>query len=317
MPFRGNGDWLLDYYHKAKANPKMYSFIGWEPNAKVQLGSTWMNHHVLGKKAIMQMEAEMEANAILVMIRNQQVNSWGNLFYPKLATLHWYTALATEVLISQPLGASFKRDASYDVGRDDYNPDMPLHLSHDWGVFNCITIDQEYPKELRFVNTMHVKNPMTIDDLADQFIEYYRMHKAKIAYQWGDKTGNNRQANAKLNYFEQFAERLRDKGWRVIQRKTGDVDQSERHRFISKLHSEEDTRLPRLRYNARCTDFRIAMESAPMKDQNKDKSSEHPDSGIKPEHATHYTDAHDYRVYHALKHREKGEAIDAYSMSLT
>lgn len=316
MPFRNQGDWLLDFYAKAKQDPKMYGFIGWEPNAKVQLGSTWMNREVLGDKAILSMKAEMSDISYRIMILNQQVSSWGNLFYPSLAAKHWYKAKANDKVIALPIAGTFKRDATYDEGPDDYNPELPLHISHDWGVFNCITIDQHYPKEVRVINTMHVHNPKTIDDLADEFAEYYRMHKSKLVYQWGDKSGNNRQANAKLTYFEQFAERLRDKGWRVVLKKTGDIEHLERHRFIAKLHAEEDTRLPKIRYNARCTDFRIAMESAQMIDSSKDKSSEKNDA-IKPEHATHYTDAHDYRMYHGLKQLEsKDYGIDIYSTNL-
>lgn len=307
MPHKGMGDWLLDFRVKALQNPNRYSFIGWEPNEEIQLGSTLMNYKGLpgGMKAIEAMIAEMDPLSAKVMIHNQQVQNWGNLFYPLLSKKHWYTPRANDKLIAEPLGALKKRDGFYDIGDDDYNPDMPLHLSHDWGVFNCIMIDQEYPRELRVINAMHVHNPKIITDLADEFCEYYRMHRAKLVYQWGDKSGNNRQANAKLNYFEEFAERLRDKGWRVIKKKTGDVEHLERHLFINKLHAETDPRLPRVRYNSRLTDFRIAMESAGMNDKGKDKSSE-TNKSIKPEHATHYTDAHDYRLYHGLKHRENG-----------
>jgi len=315
MPYKNQGDYLLEYYHKAKSNPKMYGFTGWEPNAKIQLGSTFMNIHGLpgGKKALEVMIAEMDKLSARVMIHNQRVKSWGNLFYPLLAKKHWYTPKANDRLISLDLNAlTAKRNASFDESSDDYNPDMPIHVSHDWGVFNCITIDQEYPREVRFINTMHVHNPRIITDLADDFAEYYRMHRNKILYQWGDKSGNNRQANAKLNHFEQFAERLRDKGWRVIQKKTGDIEHLDRHLFINRLHAEEDTRLPRIRYNARCEDFRIALESAPMKDSKKDKSSEL-NASIRPEHATHYTDAHDYRLYHGLFHRTKGSPMGGYT----
>ncbi len=308
MPFRGQGDWLLEYRIKAKSNPDMYSFIGWHPQDIIQLGSTWMNVHVLGKKAIEQMKAEMNEQSYRVMILNEQVNSWGNLFYPVLSKKHWYTPKATDKIISLNLvqAAHLKRDASFDEAIDDYNPDKPLNLSHDWGVFNCITIDQEYAKEVRFINTMHVHNPKIITDLADEFCEYYRMHKCKIVYQWGDRAGTNKQANAKRNYFDEFADRIREKGWRVSRKLTGHIEHMERHLFINKLHAEEDPRLPVIRYNSKCTDFRIAMESAGMKDSKKDKSSE-TNASIKPEHATHYTDAHDYRLYHGLKHKENGD----------
>lgn len=317
MPFKNQGDWLLDFRAKALTNPKMYSFIGWEPNAKIQLGSTWMNRLVLGDKTILQMKAEMEEHAYKVMILNEQVTNWGNLFYPSLGPKHFYFPMANDKVISLPLNElNKKRDASYDEGPDDYNTEIPIHISHDWGNFNCITIDQEYAKEVRFIHSIHVHNK-TIDDLADMFADYYRMHKTKLVYQWGDKSGKSKVPNAKLSYFEQFAERLRDKGWRVIMKKTGDVEHLERHRLISNMHQEKDPRLPRIRYNANnCKDLRIALESAGMKDDQKDKSSER-NSSIKPEHATHYTDAHDYRLYHGFKHREKGDGIDPYSTSLS
>lgn len=320
MPFKGVGEWLLDFFPKAKSQPDMYAFFGWEPNAKLQKGSTWMNVHVLGKKAILQMKAEMSPTSYRVMILNQQVTNFGNTFYPALGPVHWYTPRANDKVIAVPLGGRFERDASYDIGADDYNPEMPLHISHDWGKFNCITIDQEYPKEVRFINAMWAfnggDNPKDLNNLADDFCDYYRMHKNKIVYQWGDKSGKVTTANSKLTHFEQFAERLRDKGWRVIMKKTGDIEHLERYRFISKLHKEEDPRLPRIRHNAeRCGDLRIALESAPMKGEQKDKSSE-TNPSIKPWHATHFTDAYDYRLYWGLRFREKRDSGDPYSTSL-
>lgn len=317
MPFRNQGEWLLDFRVKAMQDPKMYAFIGWEPNARVQLGSTWMNKAVLGEKAILQMKAEMDSQSYRVMILNHKVKNFGNTFYPALGPKHFYVPEANDKVINTPLHAlNFTRDASYDAGSDDYNPDLPIHISHDWGAFNCITIDQEYQREIRFINCMWVKHPDTIDNLADNFCEYYRMHRNKIVYQWGDKSGNVKMANAKLTFFEQFAERLRAKDWRVIRKKVGDVDHLERHNFIAKLHREEDPRMPIIRHNANnCADLRVSLEGAGMKADKKDKSSEL-NQAIKQQHATHLSDAYDYRLYHALKPREKQTGIDAYSTSL-
>jgi len=290
MPYRNQGDWLLDMQGKAKQNPKMYAFHGWEPNAKVQKGSTWMNRHVLGDKAIQQMIAEMGLHAVIVMIDNQQLTNYGNTFYPALGPKHWYIPKANDKVISQPINSlQTKRDASFDEGPDDYNPDVALNISHDFGKFNCIWIDQEYPKEIRFINAMHTYNggedPKDIDDLADDFCEYYRMHRRKIVYQWGDKSGNNATANSKKNFFEQFADRLRHSDWRVIRKKTGDVEHLERHRFIGRLHRGEDPRLPIIRHNAtNCADARISLEAAGMKKDKKDKSTEQ-DPNVKPQHA--------------------------------
>lgn len=322
MPYKNQGDYLLDFRAKALTDPKMYSFIGWEPNAKLQLGSTFMNIKILGRKAIEQMLAEMNEHAALVMIHNQQVTNFGNTFYPALGPKHFYIPLANDKVVALPLDKlNFKRDATFDEGPDDYNPDMSIHISHDWGKFNCITIDQEYPKEVRFINAMHAynegANKKDQDDLADDFCEYYRMHKCKIVYQWGDKSGNNTVGQSKLTAFEQFAERLRDKGWRVIRKKTGDIDHFARFRFISKLHSGEDPRLPRVRHNAiNCKDLRVSIEAAGMLGDKKDKSTERNQS-VKPQHSTHYSDAYDYRLYHGYILREKGDSgVSPYSTSL-
>lgn len=329
MPHRGLGDYLLEYYQKAKQNPYIhekrmdpkyvsYSFIGWDPdpNIKLQAGSTWMNVKHLGVKTILAWKAEMDASSYKIMVLNEQVRNFGNLFYPLLSKRHWYTPLANDKIISLGLNdLVFKRNAAHDIGPDDYNPDKPLNISHDWGVFNCITIDQEYNNEIRFINTMHVHNPKIITDLADDFCEYYKSHHNRIVYQYGDRAGTNKQANSKKNYFTEFADRLRHHGWRVVLKKTGHVEYMERQLLINKVHEEKDPRLKKLRYNSRCVDFRIAMESAGMKDSKKDKKSESNPS-IKPEHATHYTDAHDYRVYHGMKGMGRSDDSMASGSSL-
>lgn len=324
MPHKHQGDWLLDFRGKSKSDPKHYSFLGWEPNAEFQMGSTWMNVEVLGAETILRWELEMKGVEAQVMIHNQRVTNYGNTFYPALSSKHFYTPEANEKLISIPLSAlaKLKRDASYDVGNDDYNPEMPLNVSHDWGKFNCITIDQEYAREVRFINVMHVfnggPNPKDLDDLANEFCEYYRMHRNKIVYQWGDRTGNNKQANSKKTYFEQFADRLTASGWRVIRKKTGDVEHLDRHRLISLMHKGEDLRFPRVTHNAeKCADLKLSLEGAAMKGDKKDKSSE-TNKAVKPQHSTHLTDAYDARLYWGFKHREKGLAlVNPYSSSLS
>lgn len=323
MPYRGVGDWLLDMRLKALQNPKMYHFIGWEPHQKVQKGSTWMNRAVLGDKAILQMKAEMDPISYRIMILNEQVTNFGNTFYPVLSSKHFYHPKANDKVIAIPLNQlNFKRDASYDEGPDDYNPNLPINLSLDFGKFTSMTIDQEYPTEVRFINVMYAYNggekPEDLDDLAKRFCDYYRMHKRKIVYLYGDKAGKNTVANSKRNHFEQFADILRKNDWRVVMCKTGDIEHLERHRFISKLHKEEDKRLPRIRHNAdKCGDLKISLESAPMIGDKKDKSSEG-NSSIKPQHATHLSDAYDYRLYHGLREKEKGDfgGINPYSTSI-
>lgn len=307
MPYSALGSWLLDMEVKSKQHPNEYFYIE---------GTSWHNRYILGDDTILGWRREMSEIQYLVEVMNKRIKKFGALFYPSLQEGHWYTDSFQYDHIEEigGLGAkALQQDCRWDK---DLEPNLALNISHDWGAFNCITIDQETKvenrDEVKFINAMHVYHPLIIDDLAKMFCDYYKHHKTKLVYQWGDKSGNNKVGNSKLTNFEQFAEKLRDEGWRVIRKKVGDVEHIERHRFINNLHREQDTRLPRIRYNAnRCKDMRISLESAGMKLDKKDKSSE-VNPSVKPEHATHYTDAHDYRLYHGLIHRQRsgGQAYD-------
>jgi len=301
MPYGSHGAWLLDYEIRAKQHADEYFFIE---------GTSWHNRHILGDETIISWKKEMSKLQYLVEVMNKRVRNFGAQFYPSLNDRHWYIEDADyDYIDSLNLhNRDIKRDSRWDK---DCDPDLPLNISHDWGAFNCLPIDQETRQEIRFINAMHVYHPLIIDDLANRFCEYYKHHRNKIVYQWGDKSGNNKVGNAKKNNFEQFADILRADGWRVVRKKTGDVEHMERSRFISKLHREEDPRLPKIRHNAtNCKDMRIALECAGMSaDAKKDKGSE-TDRSVEPQHATHYTDAYDYRLYHGLISKETTGAVD-------
>lgn len=300
MPRGGRAAWLTDYKIKAKQHPKDYFYIE---------GTSWHNRLVLGDNTILGWKREMHPQEYQVEVMNRRLIKIGSVFYPMLTDKHWYTDHANYDHIDSLGYSKFERDSRWDK---DCDPDAPLNISHDWGAFNCITIDQETQKEIRFLKGMHVRHPSILDDLAKEFCRYYKHHNCKLVYQWGDKSGNNKVGNAKLTNFEQFAEILRANGWRVIRKKTGDVEHMERHRLINKLHREDDPKLPRIRHNAaNCKDLRIALECAGITaDAKKDKGSE-ADPTIEPQHATHYTDAYDYRLYHGLIGRTKSGMADS------
>lgn len=293
MPFGSLGQWLFDK-KKAALDPDNDTFY-------IE-GTSWHNRKILGDDVLKKWKREMTPIIYLIEVMNYRIRQFGDVFYPSLKEKHWYTD-GDEFSFIDMLGPNLnehKRDCRWDK---DYNRNKPINLSHDWGAFNCMTVDQTYPGEVRFINAMHVTHPDILDDLANNFCDYYHYHHEnhKYVYQYGDKSGAKREPNAKLSNFEQFAAVLRKRGWTVTRMKTGDVNHLDRHSFISKMHREEDPRLPTVRHNAiRCKNLRISLESAAMKDTQKDKASEKSNSGVKPEHATHYSDAYDYRMWHGF-----------------
>lgn len=291
MPYGTLGKWLLEMEAQSK-NPDNDTFY--------ITGNSYHNRVVLGENVLKKWKRSMSPATYMIEVMNKRIQL-GSLFYPSLTDDHWYVDSFDYGHIDT-LGFNLQdkaQDCRWDKDRVN---DLPINISHDWGAFNAITIDQyiKSANEVRFINVMYVTHPKIIDDLAVEFCDYYRYHKEKRVYQWGDKSGAKREGNAKLSYFEQFADILRKRGWTVIRKKIGDIGHLERHNFINKLHREQNPRLPKIRHNSNhCKDLRIALESAPMKDDKKDKRSER-DRLIKPQHATHLTDAYDYRLFHAF-----------------
>lgn len=301
MPYGSMGAWLLEKEVEAK-NPDNDTFF-------IE-GTSWHNRLVLGDKVLMKWKRSLPPLIYLIEVMNKRIRQFGALFYPGLKDSHWYTD-SFEYSFIDNLGfdlGNVKRDSRWDK---DCNPDLPINISHDWGAFNCITIDQEWKRDpwfgdkhtVRFINFMHASHPEVLQDLAKRFCEYYKHHKKKVVFQFGDKSGNKSEANSKLTHFEKFRAILIREGWTVIPQTLGDVAHLARHSFISDMHREQDPRLPILRYNANnCKDLRIALESTAMKNDKKDKSSEK-NKRIRQEHATHGTDAHDYRLWWGYRSR--------------
>lgn len=320
MPYGNVGGWLLEFEQKAKKSPEDYFYIE---------GTSWHNRVVLGDDTLRRWKRDMSPMSYMIEVMNKKLKRFGSLFYPALENRHFYTeeyeynsldSLYDEITIENI--ENFSRDSRWDK---DCDPKKPLNLSFDFGAFNSLTIDQEHGPgssvtEVRFLNFIYVTHPEIIDDLVDKFDKYYQYHENKVLYLWGDKSGNKREANSKLTYFQQVQHRLekKPKRWRVVRKEIGDIEHIERHRFINVMLREEDPRLPRIRIKANnCKDLRIALESAGMTVAGKkDKSSEKPKSGIKPEHATHGTDAFDYRLYHAYRKMESATKIHVPISSL-
>lgn len=302
MPYGSMGGWLLNKEVESK-NP--------DNDIYYAEGTSWDNAEILTEKVLKKWKRTLPPIIYQIEVMNKRIRQFGDVFYPALQEKHWYTD-SYEYNFIDNLGlkaATEKQDSRWDK---DCDPNKPIDISHDWGAFNCITVaqhsDKPYfinetftipPNTVRFINFMYVNHPEIHQDLAKNFCDYYKYHKKKRIHQYGDKSGNDRQANSRDSMFQEFADILKKDKWEVIKMRTGDAQHLGRHDFINKLHREQDyPTLPMVMYNAnKCNDLRIALESAPMKDGKKDKRSEG-NPRIKQQHATHPTDAHDYYLWY-------------------
>lgn len=202
---------------------------------------------------------------------------------------------------------------------DDYKPSckydtdlvrgVPLQMNLDFGgKINCMTISQ-YLKtaaipQVNFIKEFFRKHPDILDDLVQDFIDYYEPHKSScnVIHIYRDKSGAKKEANSKTSLIEDVINKLRAAGWKVDDRTppTNNPSHIDKHRLINTMLAEIDDRLPVVRINQdNCPNLIISMENAPLKGNDafeKDKSSERKETVLQ-EHATHFSDTLDYCLF--------------------
>lgn len=203
--------------------------------------------------------------------------------------------------------------------RADVVSNHPLELGLDFGKINWIVVAQYFQSinRINFVDSLFVKSPKIIDDMAEEFCRVYAGHVRKVAHIWPDAMGNDDVANAKLTYTEQFCNILRDKGWTVIVKNKGKKQPEHHRKYLLWAKAmmatiKGDNRIyPTVRFNlVTCKLLVASMENTPAKDNgngliSKDKSSEQKLSLADREHATDSTDAADQIMYGLFKHLVK------------
>lgn len=287
MPFGSVGSWLFDVEKEALSHPETTFWIE---------GTSWHNRIVLGDETIRRWIRTMSPLRAQVEVFNKRIRNLGNLFYPALAENHYYEGDYDYGYIDSlnlDIQKIQKPDCRFD---NDCNKDEPLDLGFDFGAFNCCVVGQEHWPEFRILNSFHVSHPEIVEDLVSRVADYYQPMRSRIINLYGDKSGNNREPNSRLTSFQKIQKILRDKGFRPVIREMGDVGHYARHEFFNTVFRETDPKFPAVRINkSKNRDFIIAMESAGMYGEKKDKRPEH--HAIKQEHATHFTDAFDQLVY--------------------
>lgn len=277
--------------------------------------SSLENLAVLGAEYIREMKRNLPEFLFLLEILNQRPKKIEGGFYRALDyRKHTYSSYNNTFLesLSYDVSKILSADCSQD---EDINYRLPFRLGIDWGsAINTMTIGQFNKDEnvFRFLKCMHVLGSENkgIDDLADLFTKYYsklpqRTKRCVLSY---DPSGDKKTANSKKTFAQQFALRIKKKGWKVVVRsRSSYASHMDKYLLWDKILSEKDPGLLKVRFNRHnCEDLLTSMSFAPVKEGRndalkKDKSSEDPDSPFEPQHATHYSDAADYSIVNLFR----------------
>ena len=202
----------------------------------------------------------------------------------------------------------------------DCDPSKPLEIAPDWGsAINLFSVGQERNYNFAtgviepvdcFINEFYNKpqevNKVMINDLVEQFCNYYKDHPTRKIKFYRDRYGDSRKPNVKnsQSYNSQAIEMLIQNGWSVesITHKGMEPPQHDKYLlWINILKGEEDSPFPKVIFNGKnCKYTLISMNNTKVMERNgkfeKDKSSER-SKKILPEEATHFSDAADKRIW--------------------
>lgn len=205
-------------------------------NTFYQESNTFDNIAVMGYDYISRMYRSTSELKFMTEIMNKRMNKVEGAFYSKFDRhkhtykRHWSNlsvGVADVDVIMEAVGDEFNLDNVNRLGSSADNDCIAfqaLHAGMDFGGnINCLVVGQklETLKRFNLLKDFFVKNPETIDELADNFTEYYRYHQEKLIYLYYDQFGNQTVGNSKDTYAEQFANKLRTAGWTVILMSTG------------------------------------------------------------------------------------------------
>lgn len=207
-------------------------------------------------------------------------------------------------------------DCRFDL---DCDPSRALEIVPDWGAkINLFSVGQERNYNFAtkmvepvdcFINEFYNKpqesNKVMINDLVDQFCNYYAPHPTRHIQYYHDRYGDNRNPNVKnsLSYNAQAIAALKAKGWSVESKSHRGMEPPQHDKYLlwMNIMKGDDPRFPHVIFNGRnCKYTIISMNNTKVIDKDgkfeKDKSSERKKK-ILPEEATHFSDAVDKRIW--------------------
>lgn len=290
-----SGNWVPDMALDAVSFPEEVFYIE---------STSWDNIDVLGRAYLQGLKRDLPPAVYAVEVMNERVSKLPNAFYPALDL--------EKSCYDQGFEYGEGEKGIYTLGPSDVRSDLPFEITFDFGSFNSLEVIQLHGTEFRVVNCLEVNNPKILDDLVDMFIDTYKNHKRKHVDIYGDRNGNNRQANSSRTLYEDIKARLAKAGWSSRLMVQGlDPAHALKYDLINKALRGEETKWPRIRFNKQtCKHLLLSMGGAAIThDGKKDKRSER--TMASPELATHHSDAFDNWCYRRFKNIRDGRTAPA------
>lgn len=302
-PVTKKGKWFTDMEEVAKKKPKKYAFI--KASAlinKLNLREEWF------EEMKDESPSDLYYNAEILNIRPKDIL---NGFYPQLSpTKHYYNSLNNDYLES--ITANYSAESFNCKQDNDVIYSSPLILSIDWGVFLSAVVSQRLPNEYRTLKSFWASQQSEnrdMEDLVNEFDNYYKPLKRKVVHLYYGHDGNARvKKGTNETYGDILVSMLRAHDWTVIDKSKHKpvAPHKEKYILINLMLKGTRSKFPSIRINEQNnSDLIVSLERAEaiegkngIQKQKKDERN----MSMRQEHTTHLSDAWDIPIYDIYKH---------------
>ncbi len=198
-----------------------------------------------------------------------------------------------------------------------YDSDAPLEMSMDFGMnMTSLLVSQTSSdgRVIRFLKNFYVLRPAGIDELVDQVLSFFAMHKNRFVYYYYDRAGNQKKKGSILSDAELFRQRMQEHpvygGWYVMPQseQMPTIYQYQEFYLADAVFKGSIDGLPQVMIDrVHCRELICSIRGARviektdergLKVQHKDKSSEWKFKTVDelPEKSTNLSDAFKYRI---------------------
>lgn len=300
-PLTKKGKWFTDMEDKIKnktvKNPEKYLFLKGAATLNHTLRQEWFD------EMLDEAPSELIYNAEILNIRPKEIL---NGFYPQFNNENIYSNYDSDYQ-EELIKAYNVKDLNCKQDKDIVK-EKPLILSIDWGLFLSAVVSQNLPNEYICLKEFYKQQPEIIDDLINDFCDYYEPLKRKKVHLYYGHDGNKIKADRKNEtYGDEVKRLLKSRGWTVIDKSKGKpaAPHNAKYALINLMFKSSASRYKTIKINEyNCPNLIISIERSEATDGRngieKVKKDEK-NKSLKQQHTTHFSDAFDIPIYDLFK----------------
>lgn len=312
IPISKAGEWVYRYEQRAKTNPSEVFYLR---------SSSHFNRDNLGDKFFKEQREILTPLLYSMEIDNVRPIRLEGGFYPTFSDSNLYSQVHNEILSNAGYDFS-KLSIKSSLLDGDCDSSQKLDIALDYGAnINCLVVGQynyrssDYTKEYQVLKSQYVLWPKTLEDVVQEFCDYYQSHRNRHINYYFDQTANGRKGDNSLKFKDTVIKILTDNKWIVNAIYVNEAPgHHSKHLYFNRLF-KGDPKLPFVKFNeTNAASVIVSIGNAGVKEGRngfeKDKSPER-STTIPDQETTHLSDAVDTLLYHKFIQNisDKGDFI--------